>query len=261
MEIEFLKNTDSAREITKILKSAWGSETLDQDLKDIFLASSFNGGISIVARENENIVGINFGFPGYRKGKLYLYSHLTGVSHDVKGRGIGISLKMAQKKWALENGFDLIAWTFDPLMNLNASLNIGKLGSISRTYLFNFYGRLDDKINYGITTDRIVAEWWLNKPNNIFKRPEKVYDLTASIYDLDIEFKYSTIGLIIPEDFPKLKKANMEKAQYIRNISGKILYDLLGKGYTICGYSKDKPMYILSKDKDISSEYGENPFS
>ena len=260
MEIEFLNNTDSAREISKTLKSAWGSEALDQDLKDIFLASNFNGGISILARENGEIVGISFCFPGYRKGKLYLYSHLTGVSHESKGRGIGLSLKMAQKEWALENGYDLIAWTFDPLMNMNASLNIGKLGSISRTYLSNFYGKIDDKINYGISTDRLVAEWWLRKPKQNVIRPDRIYDLTEDRYDLNNDAEYETLGLKIPEDFPKLKKRDMEEAQKIRNLSAKMFSELFKEGYMICGYSKESFMYILSRKKEVLSLYIENPF-
>ena len=129
VEIEVLRNIDSAREITGVIKSAWGSESLDQDIKDIFLAANFNGGISLVAREDGKIKGINFGFPGYRSGKLYLYSHLTGIAKDAKGSGIGYALKMAQKNWAVENGYDLITWTFDPLMRVKGVVKGPRYGS------------------------------------------------------------------------------------------------------------------------------------
>jgi predicted GNAT superfamily acetyltransferase len=52
-----------------------------------------------------------------------------------------------------------VTWTFDPLVRRNAWLNISKLGAAVEAYLPDFYGRMDDGINDGDETDRLLAVW------------------------------------------------------------------------------------------------------
>jgi predicted GNAT superfamily acetyltransferase len=68
-------------------------------------------------------------------------------------------LKLEQRASALERGITLIQWTFDPLQAKNAYLNIEKLGVIVRRYEVEVYG----PPSLG-QTDRLIAEWWLDKP-------------------------------------------------------------------------------------------------
>ena len=53
-------------------------------------------------------------------------------------------------------------WTFDPLEIKNAFLNIHKLGVIVRTYRENFYGVSSSRLQGGLATDRLLAEWQLD---------------------------------------------------------------------------------------------------
>jgi len=39
--------------------------------------------------------------------------------------------------------------------------NLGKLGAIVRRYSANHYGPLNDRINRGLKSDRVYAEWWI----------------------------------------------------------------------------------------------------
>ena len=55
-------------------------------------------------------------------------------------------------------------WTFDPLEIKNAHLNIHKLGAIVRCYHVNFYGVSSSRLQGGLPTDRLVAEWHLDSP-------------------------------------------------------------------------------------------------
>lgn len=55
-------------------------------------------------------------------------------------------------------------WTFDPLEIKNAHLNIHKLGAIVRCYHVNFYGVSSSRLQGGLPTDRLVAEWHLDAP-------------------------------------------------------------------------------------------------
>jgi predicted GNAT superfamily acetyltransferase len=52
-------------------------------------------------------------------------------------------------------------WTFDPLEIKNAFLNIHKLGAIVKSYTSNFYGVSSSRLQGGLPTDRLHAEWWM----------------------------------------------------------------------------------------------------
>ena len=80
---------------------------------------------------------------------------MLAVTAQHRDSGLGTRLKIAQKEEALQRGIRLIEWTFDPLVSRNAYLNIEKLGVIVRRYYPDFYGA---------ESDRLVAEWWLDRP-------------------------------------------------------------------------------------------------
>jgi len=88
---------------------------------------------------------------------------MTAVLPEYQGQGIGKKLKLAQREDALERGFDLVEWTFDPLQLGNANFNITHLGAIVREYLPNIYGNTTSQLDAGLPTDRLVAEWWIRK--------------------------------------------------------------------------------------------------
>jgi predicted GNAT superfamily acetyltransferase len=67
-------------------------------------------------------------------------------------------LKQHQWEWAKENDFASISWTFDPLVRRNAHFNLVTLGAKVTSYHRDFYGELEDVINSGDKTDRLVVE-------------------------------------------------------------------------------------------------------
>jgi predicted GNAT superfamily acetyltransferase len=96
-----------------------------------------------------------FGPPSHAE----LHSHVAGVRPAGLGRSIGFALKVHQRAWALRHGVRLIAWTYDPLIRRNAYFNLVKLGARPVEYLPNFYGAMDDVINGGTETDRMLVHW------------------------------------------------------------------------------------------------------
>jgi predicted GNAT superfamily acetyltransferase len=88
-----------------------------------------------------------------------LHSHVAAVTPAARGRGVGYALKVHQRAWAAERGLQTVTWTFDPLVRRNAWFNIGKLGAGIGEYLVDFYGRMDDGINDGDDSDRLLAVW------------------------------------------------------------------------------------------------------
>ena len=51
---------------------------------------------------------------------LHLHSHMLAALPDRRHRGVGYALKLAQRAQALDQGIDLVRWTFDPLVARNA---------------------------------------------------------------------------------------------------------------------------------------------
>jgi predicted GNAT superfamily acetyltransferase len=86
---------------------------------------------------------------------------MLAVLPEYRNAGLGRSLKLAQRDDALQRGFELMEWTFDPLEIKNAYINIAKLGAIVRRYKRNFYGPSSSPLQGGLPTDRVYAEWWL----------------------------------------------------------------------------------------------------
>ncbi len=88
--------------------------------------------------------------------------HAGGAATATAIAGLGAQLKLEQRREALSRGIRLMEWTFDPLEIKNAHLNIHKLGAIVRCYHVNFYGVSSSRLQGGLPTDRLVAEWYLD---------------------------------------------------------------------------------------------------
>jgi predicted GNAT superfamily acetyltransferase len=119
----------------------------------------------------EKLVGFAMSLPGVKTGtgngtppRPYLHSYMLAVREEYRNRGLGAQLKLAQRSEALERGIEHMEWTFDPLEIRNAHLNIHKLGAVVRCYLVNFYGVSSSRLQGGLPTDRLVAEWNLSSP-------------------------------------------------------------------------------------------------
>jgi predicted GNAT superfamily acetyltransferase len=88
-----------------------------------------------------------------------LHSHLAAVVPTARARGVGLALKLHQRDWARARGLVAVTWTFDPIVRRNAWFNVSKLGAGIGAYLPDFYGRMDDGVNDGDPTDRLLAVW------------------------------------------------------------------------------------------------------
>jgi predicted GNAT superfamily acetyltransferase len=159
-----LADIASCREVVRVQEAVWGR---DGEIvpASVLLVSAKRGGILIGAFDEARMVGFVWSMPGVRDNAPTHWSHMLGVLPDVRGRGIGRDLKLAQRDQALAAGVDLVEWTFDPLQAANAHLNIATLGGISTTYLVNVYGAMVGPLHRGTPTDRLVVEWWIRRPH------------------------------------------------------------------------------------------------
>jgi len=104
------------------------------------------------------LLGACVGFFG-PPARAELHSHIAGVRAAGLGRSVGFALKVHQRAWCLRRDVRVIAWTYDPLIRRNAYFNMVKLGARPVEYLRNFYGTMDDAINGGTETDRMLVHW------------------------------------------------------------------------------------------------------
>jgi predicted GNAT superfamily acetyltransferase len=150
--------------VVRVQEAVWGR---DGEIvpASVLLVSAKRGGILIGALDGPRLVGFVWSMPGVRDGAPTHWSHMLGVLPDVRGRGVGRDLKLAQRDRALAAGVDLIEWTFDPLQAANAHLNIAMLGGTSTTYLVDAYGQMVGPLHLGTPTDRLVVEWWIRRPH------------------------------------------------------------------------------------------------
>ena len=109
-----------------------------------------------------SLIGFAMAMPGIRDGQSYLHSHMLAVKPEYRNAGIGRKLKLAQRKEALGRGIRRMEWTFDPLEIKNAYLNIQRLGAIVHSFTPNFYGVFSSRLQGGLPTDRLHAEWWMD---------------------------------------------------------------------------------------------------
>ena len=161
----------------------WGYDTSDIMPRKAFLVMQKVGGQVLGAFDADlpgasrhggpgSMVGFALSLPGVKTGsgspdgkpRPYLHSHMLAVRVGYRNRGLGVQLKLAQREDALKRGLILIEWTFDPVEIKNAFLNIHKLGAIVRRYIPSFYGVSSSRLQGGLPTDRLVAEWHLDSP-------------------------------------------------------------------------------------------------
>lgn len=125
---------------------------------ELLRAFGHAGGYVSGAFAETRLVGVGVGFLA---GGGTLHSHLTAVDSALRGRQVGYALKLHQRGWALRRGITEIGWTFDPLVRRNAYFNLAKLGALPVAYVPDFYGAMDDGLNAGDESDRLIVCWQL----------------------------------------------------------------------------------------------------
>ena len=177
-----------------------------------------------------NCVGAAFAFPA-TTGGLHLHSHMTAVLDSFRDKGIGYALKVDQYKWAKQNNYKEITWTFDPLVARNAKLNVLKLGVDISAYYPNFYGDMPDELNAGDESDRVMASLKVvgdvPTPKTAISTPDK-----------------SAVLIAIPDDIVAIRGKDLaENLRWRRSVRDEFV-SALARGGKVIGFSANNEYVV-----------------
>ena len=186
-----------------------------------------------------------------------LHSHIAGVAAGMRGRNVGYALKLDQRTWALERGLTEISWTFDPLVRRNAYFNLVKLAADATEYLPDFYGHMDDHINGGGETDRLLVRWRIGSPEVVSACAGQPRTVSATgVVGLGISedglpvrgvTSGGTVLVAVPPDVETLRATNPAAAHEWRHAVREVLGDLLADGARVTGFDRSG-WYVVERN-------------
>jgi predicted GNAT superfamily acetyltransferase len=162
IDIREIRDRNEMRAVEALQKEVWGVEDLEVLPAIEFIAAQAVGAILIGAFDGAELIAFVYGFPGFEGEHRIIHSDMLAVRDAYRDRGLGRTLKLAQRDAALARGVERITWTFDPLQTRNAFLNFEKLGVTADRYFRDFYGETTSPLHAG-GTDRLWVTWHLRE--------------------------------------------------------------------------------------------------
>ncbi len=264
IEIRLLNEISEIRVCEDIQKLAWGMDEDGVVPAPHMNAVNYSGGMIAGSFVDGKQVGFIYGFIAKHEHDAAqgfgLHSHMMAVIPEHQGKGLGKKLKWFQRDWCLEQGLDWVSWTYDPMQAANARLNIEHFAVYANHYKINIYGEMDDDLNRGMPTDRLLAWWDLHHDEVIaLKTRAKRSDLDKDLNDLPYALKKTAnafvknldlndpvVRLHIPVSLLKLIKEDAALALEWRLNARDAFIHYFSKGYTARRFIDDT--YLLFKN-------------
>lgn len=261
--IREIHDIDGLADIGRLLDHVWKSDAtnpkVNTELLKAFSASrNYVAGVFLDRR----LIGAAVAFFGAVP-DANLHSHITGLTDTNRARSIGYALKLHQRAWALAAGASTITWTFDPLVRRNAYFNIAKLGGAAVEYLPNFYGGMNDLINAGDQSDRLLLKWRLLDPAVVSvcdhrRPPEPGSDAPVADSALRIGADAAPVPgpwdgsrsvVAIPPDIEDIRRKTPRLALRWRMAVRDVLGGAMNDGAAIVGFRRTQG-YVIEKNRE-----------
>jgi predicted GNAT superfamily acetyltransferase len=265
---DFEKPTDYEA-CAQLQVDVWGFSAADAVPPLHLIAMHHYGGILLGAFERERMVGFVCGFSGWDRGRVFHHSHMLAVVPEYRGSGLGEKLKWAQRNRVMEQGIELVNWTFDPLQAVNANLNVNRLAATVGKYRVNIYGESKSPLHGSLPTDRFEAEWllsservtkalrgelpawpsWENLPRaNATEIAKSGFRVSA---EADLEIDEDAVLAEIPESINRIMAQDMELALDWRLKTRHLFRSYFERGYVVKGFhrSEGRAFYRLEREE------------
>jgi predicted GNAT superfamily acetyltransferase len=165
MTIRPLHTIAEFQEVAALEAEIWGYTSFEDAVGlPMFVATLKRGGILLGAYDGDRLIGFVYSIAGMKDGRPTQWSHMLGVRREYRAAGVGRDLKLEQRRVCLGMGVELMEWTYDPLVAVNAHLNLHRLGATAREYAVDAYGASASPLHEGAPTDRFIVEWWMRSP-------------------------------------------------------------------------------------------------
>jgi predicted GNAT superfamily acetyltransferase len=283
IQIRPLTTLEEMRVAVDLQRVYWGDDLESVIPAHMLLSIASYGGHVLAALDGDKMVGALIGFLGTSTqdtlrpamANLQLVSKRMVVLPAYRNQGIGYRLKLAQRDIAIQQGIRLITWTYDPLIAMNAYLNIHKLGGVSHIYHENYYGTSDEGgLTVAGASDRVFVEWWVTNRRVEERINGKRGDLALKQYleantpilnpttaetsgtpwpaEKSLSVAGSLVLLEIPTDYLGIARMDAILAQAWRSHTRELFGRLLTKGYLVTDFlrenyeGRDRAFYVFS---------------
>jgi predicted GNAT superfamily acetyltransferase len=243
---------DELEACVQLQTEVWGYDPTDVIPRKAFLVMQKVGGQVLGAFDTDlpgasskgdpgSMVAFAMSLPGVKASPFgdapsaYLHSHMLAVREDYRNRGLGTRLKLEQRRDALARGIRHMEWTFDPLEIKNAFLNIHKLGAIVRSYREDFYGVSSSRLQGGLPTDRLVAEWRLDSDRVhalLEGRPAAKSDVVEQLPGIVEQIE-------VPASIYQWKASNRERALTVQLENRRRFQQAFAQGLAVLVFDRD----------------------
>lgn len=223
--IRELESVEEFFDAHRVLSEVWEGDASGMP-PNLLRALAHAGNYVVGLFDEGRLIGVSAGFFG-PPAERTMHSHITGVLSDYRSRGLGRLLKEHQRQWAFQRDVGRITWTFDPLVARNAHFNLHVLGARVTEYLVDHYGPMDDGVNRGDASDRLMVSWSLAAPRH--GNPDS-RDVVATVP--------------VPRDIERLRREEPAQAAAARVEVRESFQRLLGEGFVVGGF-RDGPGYLF----------------
>lgn len=225
IEIRPLETVEQVFAACDVLSQVWGGDRTGMPpnlLRALAHSGNYAVGLYVTGDDGvERIIGASVAFfaaPASRS----MHSHITGVLAPYRSQGLGRVLKAHQRRWAFARDVGHITWTFDPLVARNAHFNIRVLGARITDYLVDHYGAMDDGVNRGDESDRLMVSWALAAPASAPREADVV------------------TSVAVPHDIEALRRDDPAEALEWRYRVRDAFGGLLSDGFVVGGFDDER---------------------
>jgi predicted GNAT superfamily acetyltransferase len=276
IDIRALRTHEELQACVRLQHETWGEGFLDDVPPSILIVAQRLGGVAAGAFDaDDRLLGFVFGLTGVERRRIVHWSDMLAVRPEQRNSGLGQRLKEYQRREALAAGATLMYWTYDPLVQRNAHLNLTRLGARVAEYVENMYGeKTGSVLHRGLGTDRMIVAWELDDESAVARATPRgslaaiAFAGAAATEALTLNRIVSTgeghaapfeppasppalARIVIPTDIAAIQAMSLDEAAAWRQSTRPAFLWALSHGYRITGFARGEDelygSYVLQR--------------